>query len=124
MLHRTTPTRSFWTAHNSTLGRLGLLLLLCAVLVWLSGCSVLVATPRTTRVQVSGLNNHVSEYVIVSDEPDTSELDIKLTDRYAIRLDFQWLWSDRFSSGEKLLYVGEDETAPPAAPWFTCLYRF
>ncbi len=97
---------------------------LCAMLVWLSGCSVFVTTPKTTRVEVTGLNNQVNEYIIVTNEPDESDLDIKLTDRYALRLDFQWLWNDHISplviDAGKTIDISEEQLIP----WITCKYSF
>lgn len=97
---------------------------LCAMLVWLSGCSVFVTTPKTTRVEVTGLNNQVNEYIIVTDEPDESDLDIKLTDRYALRLDFQWLWNDHISPFVLDSGHMSDPSDEQLIPWITCKYNF
>lgn len=97
---------------------------LCATLVWLSGCSVFVTTPKTTRVEVTGFNNQVNEYVIVTNEPDESDLDIKLTDRYALRLDFQWLWNDHISLLGIDSVQTNDTLDEQLIPWITCKYRF
>ena len=95
------------------------------MLLWLSGCSVFVATPKTTRVQVTGFNNQVNEYIIVTDEPEEADLDIKLSGRYAIHFDFQWLWNDLGSSmNENPPYFWNEWAEQPMTPWFTCKYKF
>jgi hypothetical protein len=101
-----------------------LVLLLCAALLWVSGCSVFVATPKTTRVKVTGLNNLIDEYIIVTNEPDETELDIRLTDRYTLCLDFQWIWNDHISPAEMDSTLINDGLHPQLTPWITCKYRF
>jgi hypothetical protein len=108
---------------NNPFKRFLLLLLVGLIFFSFYGCSILVATPQTTRVKIVGLHNTISEYVIVVDEPAESDMGIKLTDRYAISLDFQWLWDEPRSRAETDQDFGTYETMP-LTPWFICNYRF
>ena len=103
--------------------RLIYLLLVCWIALLISGCSVLVATPYEARVQVKGLNNQLNEYVIILNSPPESDLDIQLTNNYAIKLDLQWLWDENFLNQPEFNLNGESATAP-LTPWLTCKYRF
>ena len=73
---------------------------------------------------MTSIDNRVSEYIIVTDEPDETDMDIKLTERYAIHLDFQWLWNERISPGELDPSLSNNTLDPQLTPWFTCKYRF
>ena len=100
------------------------LIVLSLAICMISGCSFLTAAPRVAHFQVRGLNNNSNEYVIVLDDPEEKKLDIPLSDRYTLRLDFNWLWETGTlfqidhpddSFGDKIV---------PLAPWMTYTLRF
>ena len=105
--------------------RLGIVLMVS--LMWfMAGCSSMLSTisaPRMARIQIRGPANHSNEFVISLDDLTQRNTDINLSDRYALNIDFQWLWYSRedvgMNSGEPL----EEVQAPPT-PWVLCKYRF
>ena len=66
--------------------------------------------------------NHTNEFIISLDDPTQDNTDIELSDRYAIKLDLQWLWYEA-EDIKKEESVSEITTSP-LAPWFICKYRF
>ena len=79
--------------------------------------------PRVARVPISGLNNQLNEYIIELDDLGQEDLEVRLTDHYAIQLDFQWLWDENKTpdvTTDELF----DEANAPLSPWMTCKYRF
>jgi hypothetical protein len=105
------------------MNKIGIGIALCAIFLIFSGCSVLVATPHVTHIPVKGINNEMGEYIIVTDDPRESDLDIKITDRYAIKLDFQWLWNKQTESNT-VTYFDDEDNPYVTAPWVTLKYRF
>lgn len=100
-----------------------LIAITAACLGLLPGCSTFVSTPRYARIQIKGPGNHCNDVIIVLD--DTPKEDIELSDRYAINLDFQWLWYER----EDLNLIQNEtfenhDSVLPLTPWFICKYRF
>jgi hypothetical protein len=92
-------------------------------LMWMAtGCSAFVSAPRIARINIKGPANHTNEFVISLEDPTQDERDIRLSDRYALELDLQWLWyeAEDFKKKESLSEV----TSSPLAPWFICKYRF
>jgi len=96
-----------------------------SMLISVSGCSIFISTPRTARIHIQGLDNQHYDYVIALDEPlAEANLDITISKRYAVQLDFDWLWGT--ASYTRLDYnnsVDEDKI-PPLVPWMLCKYRF
>lgn len=95
--------------------------LLIISIYFLTGCSAFVSTPRIARIQIKGPANHTNEVVFALET--TQDNDIELNDRYALELDFQWLWYEREDLDFLKREVNE-ETFIPLTPWFICKYRF
>ena len=94
------------------------------MLLWTTGCSVLISTPPIARIQIHGSNNQLSEYIVVLDEtPSESSLDIPISDSYVINLDFQWLFGAEENYSDT---VNENISTPDlnVSPWMMCTYRF
>lgn len=94
-----------------------------SLLFMLTGCSIFVSTPRVARIEIQRLDNQLNEYIVALDDPADSKLDIHLTNRYTVQLDFQWLWNSNDTiqlNAENL----EDQAIPPLSPWMVCKYRF
>ena len=89
-----------------------------------SGCAVLVAKPPTAHVQIDGLNRQLGEFVVTLNPTEQQRLDIHFGDRYAVRLDFKWLWDQERRDSQ--IYVQQDpnDFQTPLTPWMTCRYRF
>ncbi len=89
----------------------------------LLGCSVFISTPRVARYHVQGLDNQLMEYRVPIDSPSEGNLDIQLSDHYAIQFDFDWLWNTDADISD--FAVSDDTSAAPSlAPWMLCKYRF
>ena len=95
----------------------------CSMLFLMSGCSVFISTPRVAHVPVTGLNNQLSEYVIRLDNLTEADLDIRLNDHYAIRLDLQWLGDDQDAMNPEIQMM-RDDASPQFSPWIMCKYRY
>jgi hypothetical protein len=81
-----------------------------------------ISPERTARIQITGIDNHVNEFVVFLDDLTDTNFDIQLTEKYAIRLDLQWLWSQDISQFE---FEPTDRQPPPLlSPLVTCKYRF
>ena len=94
------------------------------LMVSISGCSIFISTPRTAKIHIQGLDNQHYDYIIPIDEPATeANLDIRISKRYAVQLDFDWLWdSDRENRTDYA--TTEEDTIPQLVPWMLCKYRF
>lgn len=95
-----------------------------SICLWLlPGCSLLVSAPRYARIQIKGPGNHCNEVVIALD--NAPKEDIRLNDRYAINLDFQWLWYEKEDIDliQNEAFKNQDSILP-LTPWFICKYRF
>lgn len=100
-----------------------LTVLIALSLVWTTtGCSSFISAPRMAHIHIKGPANHTNEFIISLDDPTQDNTDIKLSDRYAIKLDLQWLWYEA-EDIKKEESVSEITTSP-LAPWFICKYRF
>lgn len=88
----------------------------------LIGCSSMASAPRMARICIKGPANHTNEFIISLDDPTRENTDIHLSDRYAIKLDLQWLWYEKedIKREENI----SDVSNSPLAPWFICKYRF
>lgn len=93
-------------------------------LIWaLVGCSSFYSVPQMARIHVRGPGNQAREFVISLEDLTAQEnMDIRLSDRYAINLDLQWLWYEKED-------LNTEEFAPDPlnvnlAPWILCKYRF
>lgn len=97
-------------------------LIVCALFAT-TGCSVLISTPPVARIQMYGLNNQLNEYIVDLDsKPSENMIDIPITDRYAINLDFQWLLGEEEFNAESEEGVLIQDL--PITPWMMCTYRF
>lgn len=102
---------------------------LCALvaaigLLWTTaGCSIFTLNPRVARIQIKGLNNQTQEYLVVLDDPTDKDLDIHLSDRYAIGVDLLQLWDDTSSLTSEGQHSANPEMTP-LTPWMTYKYRF
>lgn len=91
----------------------------------ISGCSILLATPPATHVQIDGLNSQLGEFFISLNPCSDQQMDIPISDRYALRIDFKWLWNQRNTDSEMHFFQDvEDGFGTPLTPWLTCKYRF
>ncbi len=105
--------------------KLGIVLMVS--LMWLmAGCSSVFSTisaPRMARIQIRGPANHSNDFVVSLDDLTQRNLDINLSDRYAVKIDFQWLW---YSHEDVDLINSEtpEEIQAPLTPWVLCKYRF
>lgn len=89
-----------------------------------TGCSVLISTPPVARIQIHGMDNQLDEYIVILDPaPSSNMIDIPLTDRYVINLDFQWLLgpSAEFETADA---DGRPDQYFSATPWMMCTYKF
>jgi len=98
-------------------------ILIALGLIWaMVGCSSFASAPRIARIQLKGPGNQAKEFVFSLDDPTQKDMDIRISDRYAIELDLQWLWFEKED-------VKKDEsTLEPLnlrlTPWLLCKYRF
>lgn len=102
----------------------GLGIVLVISLMWfLAGCASFITTPRVARIQIKGPANHSNEFFVSLDDLTQRNTDIHLSDRYAVNIDFQWLW---YSHEDLNLLVSEtpEEIQTPLTPWVLCKYRF
>lgn len=101
------------------------LLMTMAVILMMSisGCSILLATPPAAHVQIDGLNSQLGEFIVVLNPCSDQQMDIPISDRYALRIDFKWLW-DQDSDNSELYFQDPDDLNSPLTPWLTCKYRF
>ncbi len=98
-----------------------IILVIFTALLFLTGCALFVSTPRIARIQIKGPANHINEVFFALD--NSEDKDIHINDRYAIELDFQWLWYEQ----EDLIFLkkeDKEEEDIPLTPWFICKYRF
>lgn len=94
-----------------------------AVIFSLTGCSVFVSTPRIASFQIQKPDNKLVSHFVYLDEPEETNLDIDLNNRYTIQLDFEWLWDD--TESPQIYYQGNrDDSESGLAPWMICKYRF
>jgi hypothetical protein len=97
-------------------------LIIGCLLVWVSGCSIMISTPRQAEIRVQGLNDQFRSEFITLDDLVEQNLEIPLANSYALMLDFQWLLGsdDELDSEANLPSRVESELAP----WLMCTFRF
>jgi hypothetical protein len=100
-----------------------LILMVLVTFTMVTGCSVFISTPRVARYQMQGLDNQFKEFVVPLDHPCEGNMDIELSDRYAVQFDFEWLWSGEAGTSGAAM-TDEAYTAPSLVPWMLCKYRF
>jgi hypothetical protein len=98
----------------------GILALVLFVACSTTGCSILVAEPSVAHVEIEGLNHHFGNFSIDLDPKINQQMDIHLTNHYALRLDFKWIWERSFNTS----LTNYNEDGVPMVPWITCKYRF
>ena len=100
------------------------LLLVVIVLLNIVGCSVLVSKPRIAKIRIQGLDNKYHECLVSLDGISSeNDLDIQISKKYAVQIDFEWLWDSdtkTYLSPER----PQDEADTPLEPWMLCKYRF
>ena len=102
--------------------KLGIVLMVS--LMWfMAGCSSLISPPRMARIQIRGPANHSNEFVVSLDDLMQRNTDIELSDRYALNIDFQWLWYSHEDVDLTSIQTPEEIKAP-LTPWVLCKYRF
>lgn len=99
------------------------ILMVLVTFTMVTGCSVFLSTPRVARYQMQGLDNQFNEFVVPLDHPCEGNMDIELSDRYAVQFDFEWLWTGEAGTSAAAI-TDEVNTAPSLAPWMLCKYRF
>jgi len=88
-----------------------------------TGCSVFISTPQVARYHVQGLDDQFNEFVIPLDSPCEGNMDIHISDNYAVQFDFDWLWNERADVAGSA--VSDKVTdSPSLAPWMICKYKF
>jgi hypothetical protein len=96
--------------------------IICCLLVWVGGCSIMISTPRQAEIRVQGLNDQFRTEFVTLDDLVEQNLEIPLSNNYTLMLDFQWL-------------LGSDDEPDPDAnlpsivaseltPWLMCTVRF
>lgn len=91
----------------------------------ITGCSIFISTPRTAKIHIQGLNNQHYDYIVPLDDPDCeSNLNIKISKRYALQLDFEWLWDATIDIASDRNLPTSENLIPPLVPWMVCQYRF
>ncbi len=97
-------------------------LILSSIFFWVCGCSVIISTPRQAEIRVQGLNDQFRSEFVTLDDLVEQNLEIPLSNKHALMLDFQWLLGsdEHLDSEAPHNIVVESELAP----WLTCQYRF
>ena len=93
-------------------------------LLMFSGCSMFISTPRVAHIQIHGMDSRIDDYAVVLD-PQCKEttFDIRISDRYAINLDFEWLFNAT-TGIESINPDGRTDMDWSGTPWMMCTYRF
>ena len=102
-----------------------IVLFLTCLIVFPNGCSVFISTPRTARIHIQGLGNEYYDYIITLDQPlPEANLDIRISDRYAVQIDFEWLWDAYNNDQADSNALQVEDQIVPLVPWMQCKYRF
>lgn len=97
-------------------------LIICCLIVWLSGCSIMISTPRQAEIRVQGLNDQFRSEFVTLDDLVEQNLEIPFANSYTLMLDFQWLLgSDDEPDSEENL---PSRVEPDLAPWLMFTFRF
>jgi hypothetical protein len=97
-------------------------LIICCLLVWVGGCSIMISTPRQVEIRVQGLNDQFRTEFVILDDLVEQNLEIPLSNSYTLMLDFQWLLGsdDELDPDANLPSMVESELTP----WLMCTFRF
>jgi hypothetical protein len=107
----------------SSINRVGMRVVLVALMLAATGCSVFISTPRVARIRIQDLDNQLIEYVVNLDGTTLPDSGIPLTGKYTLQLDFEWLWNmDRQPDTHRVTAPHCEETQ--LTPWMLCKYRF
>jgi hypothetical protein len=101
-----------------------LLLLAGGLLLMTNACSLLATPSHAAHIQITGLNKQIGEFVIALDTYNDDDMDLRLSDHYALRLDFKWLWDADNDASNMYIKRDTEEFSPTLTPWLTCKYRF
>ena len=103
---------------------LAAMLLVTGILLTINGCSVFISTPRTAKIHIQGLDNKYYDCIVnLDDDAVGTNLDIEISKKYAVQLDFEWLWDS--DNGAQLDHeIANEDIIPPLSPWMLCKYRF
>jgi len=96
-----------------------------ALILFFTGCTNFITPPRVAHIQVTGPGNVTKQFAIALDTETEQDMDIHLTDRYAVELFFQWLWYEQEDLDAN--YSGKNQdgtTQQDLTPWFLWKYRF
>lgn len=95
------------------------------LLATVNGCSIFISTPRMAKIHIQGLDNQHHDYIIAIDEPlAEANLDIRISKRYAVQLDFDWLWGSVSDTRMDYTNSVDEDKIPPLIPWMLCKYCF
>ena len=95
------------------------------LLATVNGCSIFISTPRMAKIHIQGLDNQHHDYIISLDEPlAEANLDIRISKRYAVQLDFDWLWGSVSDTRMDYTNSVDEDKIPPLIPWMLCKYCF
>ena len=97
--------------------------LVAALALCATGCSVFITTPQTASYHIQQLDDRLVEVVINLDAPIETDMDIHLTNRYTLELEFEWLWNLN-DQEEAHLEAEATSEEPQLTPWMLCKYRF
>lgn len=87
------------------------------------GCAAFPRSDQVVKIQIKGLNYPHAEIVFRVDTPNESDLDIFLTQHYAIRIGLEWLKGQDQAPETDQIWFDADPSGP-LIPWITCKYRF
>ncbi|MGD9216475.1 MAG: hypothetical protein PVJ84_16810 [Desulfobacteraceae bacterium] len=105
------------------INRVSMMVVLVALMVAATGCSVFISTPRVACIRIHDLDNKWIEHVINIDDPPTSDSGIQLGNKYRLQLDFDWLWNTGRRS-EIYMEAATDLDESKLTPWMLCKYNF
>ncbi|KJS32143.1 MAG: hypothetical protein VR64_08545 [Desulfatitalea sp. BRH_c12] len=105
---------------KKTIGIIGTLL----IVTIMTGCSTFASVPRTAFLHIRGPGNQVNEFAVSLENPANTDMDIHLSDRYALKLDLQWLFYEEEDSAGETGFEYSENVVPPLSPWAIIKYRF
>ena len=88
-----------------------------------TGCAGFPSSDRIVKIQIKGLNYPHAEIVFRVDTPHESDLDIFLTNNYAIRIGLEWLKIQQQDLDMEKIWFDANPSGP-LIPWLTCKYYF
>jgi hypothetical protein len=87
------------------------------------GCAAFPSSDQVVKINITGLNYPHAEIVFRVDTPNESDLDIFLTEHYAIRIGLEWLKIQEQPSDADTIWFDANPSGP-LVPWITCKYHF